>query len=115
MESRSFSEQRARERKEYHKHILCFKAEDTETTHVKVPFLFQVHDISYSGMKISMGQMLHPGTKLHFRMEVSESIREFNVEVVWCRHNGYEFVSGVRFPGVTKEDIVFLYTLIKDL
>lgn len=106
---------RRRERKSYSKHILCFKCEDTEGTRIKVPFLFQVHDISYSGMKISMAQMLHPGAILHFRMEVQESIREFQVEVVWCKHNGYEFVSGVKFPGVTKEDIIFLFSLIKDL
>jgi c-di-GMP-binding flagellar brake protein YcgR len=108
------NELRLRERKEYDKHILCFKCENAGSK-VKVPFLFHVHDISYGGMKISLNQMLQPETILYFRMESNESLKDFQVEVVWSKHNGREFVSGVKFPGVTKEDIVFLYEIIKGL
>ena len=107
-------EKRRRERKEFEKHILCFKCElASGMPKIKIPFLFQVKDISYSGMKIQTNNILYPDAKLYFKFDADVQHREFCVRVVWCRFSGSEYISGIEFQDLTKEDILFLHMIIK--
>lgn len=112
----NIDELRIRERKEFHKHILCYNC---ETPHrdkkVKIPFVFEVNDLSYSGMGIASAHILFQGTKLFFRLDIDETRREFCVKVIWSKYNGYQYVSGVQFLDVKREDIIFLHLILRDL
>jgi hypothetical protein len=110
------TEARRRERKEFHKHILCYRADlPSNAMNIKIPFVFEVHDISYSGMGIFTSVMLFPGTEMFFRLDSDDIKREFHVKVVWCKYNGYQYTSGIQFLDVTREDIIFLHLIFKNL
>ena len=107
------SEGRLRERHEFGKHILCYRCDSS--THIKVPFVFEINDISYSGLGIHANVLLSPDSIMYFRIDTLDMKREFRVQVKWCKYNGAIYVAGVQFMDVKKEDIIFLHEIIKRL
>lgn len=107
------SENRIRDRHVFDKHILCYRY-DSETP-IKVPFVFEINDISYSGLGIQTNVFLKPDSILYFRMDINNIQHEFKVKVVWCKYNGIAYLSGVTFLDVRKEEIIFLHEIIKRL
>lgn len=106
------SENRLRERHELGHHGYCYYCSDPNT---KVPFAFEITDVSYRGMGIHTNQDLLTESILYFRFSHNNVLKELKVQVKWVKHNGYLYASGVEFIEVVKEDIVFLHALIKHL
>jgi len=109
-------ELRRRERYHFDKHVLCYKCFSSNAKlKTKVPFLFVIQDISYGGIGITTDQMLHPDSVMNFRLDASEGNREFKVIVKWSRFNNDQYVSGLEFVDVVKEDILFLHKIVNHL
>lgn len=112
----SNEEKRRRERKHYEKHILCFEYDSVHTeTRLKIPFLFTVENISYSGMKISCSQLIEPGMVLFFRLEDHHHSRDMQVQVIWCHYHNGLYDAGVEYKDLTKEDVIFIYEIFNHL
>lgn len=110
------SENRLRERHVYNKYILCYKCYNYDpSSKPKVPFVFNVTDISFGGMGITTEQRLSVGTVLSFRLSEDELSRVFTVEVIWCKESSNIYKLGVEFKDIVKEDIIFLHTIVKGL
>lgn len=103
---------RLRERFEFGKHGYCYYCSAPQ---VKVPFVFEINDISYKGIGILSNQALIPETILFFRFGYHEEVKEFQVRVKWSKKDGYAYTSGLEFINIVKEDILFLHSIIKKL
>lgn len=109
-------EHRRRKRHIFDKHVLCYKCVSPNTRHkTKVPFLFVIQDISYGGMGIISDQMLYSDSVMTFRLHALDNTHEFQVKIKWSRFQNQQYVSGLQFVDVVKEDIIFLHKLVKNL
>lgn len=107
---------RLRQRHQYKHHVLCYRCEaDSLDEKPKVPFVFEITDISYGGMGITTENLISPGCLLYFTLNAGASKREFSVQVKWCRYTGYNYTMGVAFRDVIREDILFLYQIVSRL
>lgn len=106
---------RRRERYEYNKNILCFQCSNTGDHKVKIPFIIKIKDISYGGMKIACSQLLPKDSLISFRFTENDISRVFNIKIIWSKFNGEFFVMGTEFIDVVKEDIIFLFRMIRPL
>lgn len=106
---------RRRERHEYDKNILCFKCQSSRPHPVKVPFLFSIKDISYGGLGIITSQNIPLGSIISFKLTEGDDSRVFDIIVKWSKFDGENYIMGTEFNGVVKEDIVFLFNVIKKL
>ena len=105
---------RHRERFEFKNNILCFKCKQKDqilTT--KVPFLFNIIDISYGGLGISCNQRLNIESILTFNFKSQFDLRELNVEVKWCKFVNGKYRCGVHFVDLTYDDVIFLNQVVQ--
>lgn len=108
-------EHRRRERLPLNKHILCHHIDsDLFNHHVKYPFMFEVVDMSYGGMKIISEHLLLKNDILYFKLNHDLLKRDFKVRVKWSQLSQDQYVSGLEFIDLTREDIIFLFAFFKD-
>ncbi len=108
-------EQRKRQRIDFQDYILCYKHIVTNSN-VKPdngPIRIQIKDISYSGMGIACNRDLGMGDFLLFNLRDKGEVKEFMVEVKWCKYTGGGYEAGLHFMNLTKDMILFLDVLIK--
>jgi len=108
-------EDRRRDRHKFIKHVLCYKCDQVPEKHVKVPFLIEIHDISYGGLGIVTDYRMYKDMVLYFRLDIDDLRREFAVQVKWCKYEEGRFSSGVEFQDVVKDDIIFLHRIVHPL
>lgn len=106
---------RTRERIDYKNQILCYKHIITsrDAKPEPGPIRISIEDISYSGIGIFCNRDLGIGDFLIFNLESGGVIKEFMMEVKWCKYveGGHE--AGLQFMNLTKEAVYFLDGLIK--
>lgn len=109
-------EARGRDRFEFKNNILCFRCIDKkDSVKTKIPFLFSITDISYSGLGISCQYKLHENSVLTFNLKDKMESKELNVEVRWSKYDNGQYRSGVRFLDLTYEDVIFINEIVKKL
>ena len=109
-------EHRRRERLAISKHILCHHMDSEDLDHhVKYPFMFEVVDMSYGGMRILSEHLLLKNDLLYFKLNHDSLKRDFKVRVKWSQFKNNQYVSGLEFVDLTREDIIFLFAFFKDL
>ena len=115
------NESRHRNRLDYYKTIFCFKYLTSDGELVKrAPFLLKTLDISYSGVGLESNARLEINNILVFNLEYNGVIREFKVQLQWCKlllssetQSNYKF--GASFIELTYDDILFLNELLTHL
>lgn len=109
-------EHRRRERIELSENILCDGFTTKKENHlVKVPFVFEIKDMSYGGMKIKLDHLLLKHDRLAFQLTHASVHKRFTCEVQWSKIVRDGYVSGVQFLGLTREDVIFLYAYLKTI
>lgn len=108
-------EKRLRDRHEYLKNVLCYSCKSDHQ--VKVPFIFEIENISYGGMLIELANMLHFGDIISFNINHEYENHHFKGKVVWTKYNveGGLYFSGIEFQDIRKEDIIFLHKIISHI
>jgi len=109
-------EQRRRERVDVDQTVLCRTYKPKKPSHIiKVPFSFEVMDLSYGGMKIRLDHLLMPHDQIGFTLSFESTRRSFECEVQWSRVESNGFVAGVQFLHLTREDVIFLFAYLKSI
>lgn len=106
---------RKRLRVDYKDRVLCYKHIIT-SANIKpdpAPIRILIKDISYSGLGIICNRDLGRGDYLIFNLESHGIVKEFMVEVRWCKYSDGLYESGLQFTNLTKDMILFLDSLIK--
>lgn len=106
---------RSRERVDYKNQILCYKHIIT-TRNIKPdpgPIRIFIKDISYSGLGIICNRDLGIGDFLIFNLDDAGEVKEFMMEVKWCKYSDGEYEAGLQFMNLTKDAVYFLDHLIK--
>ncbi len=114
VEIKKFEEYRKRTRFDIRQSILCYKHIITKKDRQapKAPFKIDVLNVSYSGLKLRTKRELHIGDVLMFNLQDGVHVKQFMLEVVWCKYDDGDFVAGLRFINLTKDMILFLNTMI---
>lgn len=118
---KSTNESRHRDRLDYYKTIFCFKYLTSDGELVKrAPFLLNTLDISYSGVGLESNARLEINNILVFNLEYNGVIREFKVQLQWCKlllsgNTDANYKFGGRFIELIYDDILFLNELLTHL
>ncbi len=117
-------ENRKRDRYHYNERILCFSYKfdkyiferESDDYNIKIPFLFNIQNISYSGIAIETTEYLRERTVLNFRLSDGVEGRNLKAEVKWCKKSfGVHYLSGLKFIELTEKDVVFLFKLVQKI
>ncbi len=117
-------ENRKRDRYNYNERILCLSYKfdkysferESEKYNIRIPFLFNIKNISYSGMAITTTEYLRERMVLNFRLSDGMEGRNFKAEVKWCRKSfGMNYLSGLKFVELTEKDVVFLFKFVQKI
>lgn len=107
-------ELRRRERVALNESIICDSFKTKKENHfVKTPFQFEIQDLSYGGMKISLDHLLLKHDQITFKLVFGKQSRCFNCEVQWCRVEHSSYVSGIQFIDLSRKDVIFMYAYFK--
>ena len=106
---------RKRARVTFKDRVLCYKHIIT-SANIKPdpsPINIFIQDLSYSGLGIICNRDLGRGDFLLFNLENNGIVKEFMLEVRWCKYLDGRYEAGLRFTNLTKDMILFLDSVIK--
>lgn len=107
---------RKRKRFEYHDYVLCYKhiVRHRDAPLNPAPIRLQIKDISYGGMRVECNRDLSRGDLLIFNLESNGVLKEYMMEVRWCKYMGGDHEAGLQFTNLTRESILFLDDVIRN-